>query len=126
MIRRPPRSTLFPYTTLFRSLRAVLAHRGHDHAVHEQEVPQTERREQRWRRRVAGHVQAALLGRPGGEPAIHPLDELRIADLQVVVGDPQAPGQQVEGELDWHEIHVALGVLEPLEADLRRGSPTTT
>src|SRR2546422_10234615 len=27
MIRRPPRSTLFPYTTLFRSLRC------HDHAV---------------------------------------------------------------------------------------------
>src|SRR3712207_7943211 len=24
MIRRPPRSTLFPYTTLFRSLRAIL------------------------------------------------------------------------------------------------------
>src|SRR2546430_8047623 len=28
MIRRPPRSTLFPYTTLFRSLRAAL------HVVH--------------------------------------------------------------------------------------------
>src|SRR5256885_7073927 len=27
MIRRPPRSTLFPYTTLFRSLRPF---RGHD------------------------------------------------------------------------------------------------
>src|SRR2546425_5123268 len=27
MIRRPPRSTLFPYTTLFRSLRRVLAKR---------------------------------------------------------------------------------------------------
>src|SRR3989454_7680465 len=28
MIRRPPRSTLFPYTTLFRSLRApALSHR---------------------------------------------------------------------------------------------------
>src|SRR2546426_1378835 len=26
MIRRPPRSTLFPYTTLFRSLRAVADH----------------------------------------------------------------------------------------------------
>src|SRR2546422_5095781 len=26
MIRRPPRSTLFPYTTLFRSLAARLAH----------------------------------------------------------------------------------------------------
>src|SRR5256886_9948973 len=25
MIRRPPRSTLFPYTTLFRSMSAVLA-----------------------------------------------------------------------------------------------------
>src|SRR3712207_9537184 len=25
MIRRPPRSTLFPYTTLFRSLRALLS-----------------------------------------------------------------------------------------------------
>src|SRR2546425_7515086 len=25
MIRRPPRSTLFPYTTLFRSLRSVVA-----------------------------------------------------------------------------------------------------
>src|SRR2546426_6587007 len=26
MIRRPPRSTLFPYTTLFRSQAALLAH----------------------------------------------------------------------------------------------------
>src|SRR2546430_4501647 len=32
MIRRPPRSTLFPYTTLFRS-RGVPA-RGHGHRVH--------------------------------------------------------------------------------------------
>src|SRR2546425_8724816 len=31
MIRRPPRSTLFPYTTLFRSLQAALsAHHHHD------------------------------------------------------------------------------------------------
>src|SRR3712207_9405477 len=29
MIRRPPRSTLFPYTTLFRSRDAGLAERGH-------------------------------------------------------------------------------------------------
>src|SRR5258708_26792210 len=26
MIRRPPRSTLFPYTTLFRSIEALLQH----------------------------------------------------------------------------------------------------
>src|SRR5256885_3756321 len=30
MIRRPPRSTLFPYTTLFRSLRAI----GGDYVGH--------------------------------------------------------------------------------------------
>src|SRR2546430_11310554 len=30
MIRRPPRSTLFPYTTLFRSEFAVAAHRHID------------------------------------------------------------------------------------------------
>src|SRR5690242_20985768 len=29
MIRRPPRSTLFPYTTLFRSSDARQRHRGH-------------------------------------------------------------------------------------------------
>src|SRR3989442_3463468 len=28
MIRRPPRSTLFPYTTLFRSLHAASVHEG--------------------------------------------------------------------------------------------------
>src|SRR2546425_4263990 len=31
MIRRPPRSTLFPYTTLFRSLRPFCGCRRHDH-----------------------------------------------------------------------------------------------
>src|SRR3712207_8670337 len=35
MIRRPPRSTLFPYTTLFRSVRErVRAHRVPGGAVH--------------------------------------------------------------------------------------------
>src|SRR3712207_8665540 len=50
MIRRPPRSTLFPYTTLFRSELAVRALGGHEHprvvalerveVVHVEEVPQ--------------------------------------------------------------------------------------
>src|SRR5260370_10028909 len=35
MIRRPPRSTLFPYTTLFRSLRALA---GHERAAAERAV----------------------------------------------------------------------------------------
>src|SRR3712207_8568407 len=33
MIRRPPRSTLFPYTTLFRSLRAGRTDRQHGGAA---------------------------------------------------------------------------------------------
>src|SRR5258705_9522075 len=32
MIRRPPRSTLFPYTTLFRSRKVLLARRAHSRA----------------------------------------------------------------------------------------------
>src|SRR3712207_8299296 len=35
MIRRPPRSTLFPYTTLFRSLAARAAQQRPDGAVRE-------------------------------------------------------------------------------------------
>src|SRR5258707_13938552 len=31
MIRRPPRSTLFPYTTLFRSWRALIERHGSNH-----------------------------------------------------------------------------------------------
>src|SRR3712207_7734988 len=34
MIRRPPRSTLFPYTTLFRSRRAAVDRRGARVQVH--------------------------------------------------------------------------------------------
>src|SRR2546430_7784133 len=33
MIRRPPRSTLFPYTTLFRSLPEIARRRGRDRRV---------------------------------------------------------------------------------------------
>src|SRR3712207_8560036 len=41
MIRRPPRSTLFPYTTLFRSLvgRAFVLQAGHDVLVLASERP---------------------------------------------------------------------------------------
>src|ERR1044072_4872563 len=34
MIRRPPRSTLFPYTTLFRSLLARMGRRRRDQRTH--------------------------------------------------------------------------------------------
>src|SRR5258708_30257153 len=38
MIRRPPRSTLFPYTTLFRSVLGALAV-AHDRRHHQQAQP---------------------------------------------------------------------------------------
>src|SRR3712207_8681118 len=39
MIRRPPRSTLFPYPTLFRSAQEVLREEDHVHAdKHDEEV----------------------------------------------------------------------------------------
>src|SRR5258706_11472782 len=34
MIRRPPRSTLFPYTTLFRSIEHGFAADAHQHLLH--------------------------------------------------------------------------------------------
>src|SRR3712207_7635768 len=60
MIRRPPRSTLFPYTTLFRSVRPDPArvHEGHHRAA---EVGRPGRRQLRVgdhvaERRLAGRV----------------------------------------------------------------------
>src|SRR2546422_8569463 len=42
MIRRPPRSTLFPYTTLFRS-PAHLRHRAHDEVIVREAEGRTDR-----------------------------------------------------------------------------------
>src|SRR3712207_7953591 len=52
MIRRPPRSTLFPYTTLFRSEEAALGDGDHEDQCHEDErlrrgVPELGVRERR-------------------------------------------------------------------------------
>src|SRR4051794_41244085 len=44
MIRRPPRSTLFPYTTLFRSVRARLRERGAARSVVRADAPARLRR----------------------------------------------------------------------------------
>src|SRR2546426_5992045 len=44
MIRRPPRSTLFPYTTLFRSI-GVAGRRGRDRVADREQIPQLEVRQ---------------------------------------------------------------------------------
>src|SRR2546422_6091595 len=62
MIRRPPRSTLFPYTTLFRSPRAAAAERGASAAPAVARPP-------RLRSSGAVHGRAReATGRAGGEP----------------------------------------------------------
>src|SRR3712207_8230013 len=63
MIRRPPRSTLFPYTTLFRSYRLLLV-----------KSLVVEGREGRDQRRLEAHgarQQAARQHPPGALPAAH-------------------------------------------------------
>src|SRR3712207_7543336 len=55
MIRRPPRSTLFPYTTLFRSAGDVLDH--HDRVVDEEPEGDHEADDAELVERVAGEVE---------------------------------------------------------------------
>src|SRR2546430_17247718 len=63
MIRRPPRSTLFPYTTLFRSPRACCFPTGRSEA---------DRRPRHLRPHISAHRRSAATVRapepPGGEP----------------------------------------------------------
>ena len=99
-------------------LRRVLTHRRNDHPIGQYQLAQPERREQRWRRRVAGDGATALSSRLLSEPAIDPGHEGGIAGLEVVVTDPETPRQQVESKLRGFEVHVSLGVLEPFQADL--------
>src|SRR2546422_7345384 len=65
MIRRPPRSTLFPYTTLFRSVRQLrflhLARRGDGKRVEEGDITR--------RLEVGEPLQAPILDGDGGLPA---------------------------------------------------------
>src|SRR3712207_7500245 len=65
MIRRPPRSTLFPYTTLFRSGRVLAGYRHEGGRGRDQQ--QTRRRSAPGAGRGAGGTQPVGLGVPGDE-----------------------------------------------------------
>src|SRR3712207_7509756 len=73
MIRRPPRSTLFPYTTLFRSVQPRLA--GEGARAHEA-APLAEPAQADHDARVLGQVQAQPRGAAGarGDQARHHRD----------------------------------------------------
>src|SRR5262245_65273848 len=70
MLRRPPRSTLFPYTTLFRSAGGGRRLRGRLRAV-----SQGARRQRLRDRRSRGRVLGTLSGLPGQAPARLARDE---------------------------------------------------
>src|SRR3989442_12603543 len=98
MIRRPPRSTLFPYTTLFRSLEAVelgrIVRAGHlDAAVHVEHVG----REVERRRRQLAHVHpVAADGFDAGEETVR---ERRSGGAVVPShGEPGRAPQALPGE----------------------------
>ena len=94
-------------------LGRVLAHGGDDDAVLQHELAQAEGREHGWGR-IRRHVDAGLVGRLGGEPAVDLADEGGIAQLEVLVTDAQRAREQAEGELDRLEPRViALAFLEP-------------
>src|SRR3712207_7520593 len=78
MIRRPPRSTLFPYTTLFRS----------------RERGQVEGGVQRVAGDVRDHRGHTVHQRLDGQPAERPLVD--VAQLAAAVGEPD-PGTQEIG-----------------------------
>src|SRR2546426_8578707 len=86
MIRRPPRSTLFPYTTLFRSIEQA-AHGGLGARAAAVELA----------------PQAAVHGGRGAEKILHILQR---SLLQVGIGRPggigtEAPARELEGGIEF-------------------------
>src|SRR3712207_8687732 len=72
MIRRPPRSTLFPYTTLFRSLRDAAAGDRVDELVRRAIRGQLQR--------LQGDDHLGVLARPTGLLLVRVVDLLDLAD----------------------------------------------
>src|SRR2546422_2657362 len=100
-------------------LRDVLAHRRDNDATGQPEIAEPKWREHRGRRGT-GDWGMALPSRLFSVPLIDRLDKLRVAHLQIVVRNAQTARQQIEGKLERLEVHVPLGILEPLETHLCR------
>src|SRR3989449_9602708 len=85
MIRRPPRSTLFPYTTLFRSRRAVEGAAHFDHVL--------EHGERRHEQRVAG-LERNVRGRRQRGPEVD--GDRLLAPVRADAREPRlAPGRSL-------------------------------
>ena len=120
VITRPaPPSALPPRCTRWKSevqavVGDVLVHRRDHDPVDELELPDARGLEHR-RDRSFGGRRAHVLR----EPRVASGHELRIAQSQVVVGDPAAARHDVEAELQRVLVDVLVEVLEPLQAGLR-------
>src|SRR5688572_5543972 len=90
----------------------VLRHRRDDDPVRKRQSAQAQRQEHRRPRR---RIRVRALR----QPSLVVRDELAVAELQVVVADALATGQQAVGELARRQDRVALHVLEPLHAVAR-------
>src|SRR3712207_4258647 len=77
MIRRPPRSTLFPYTTLFRSPASIRAEGG---AVRAVRADRPTRGDQRKGKKVASSMKVGAIGY--GHPASASRSEEHTSELQ--------------------------------------------
>src|SRR2546425_8879255 len=92
MIRRPPRSTLFPYTTLFRS-------RDED---------------------VAGAGPGEMRGPEGDDPVVDGLAQARLHDGRRPVGDHRARSEEHTSELQSLAYLVCRLLLEKKKTSLIR------
>src|SRR5256885_6707561 len=85
MIRRPPRSTLFPYTTLFRSLllEDLHDHRPIDHLFIERAVDDADRKSTRLNSShlVISYAVFCLKKKKKYNPKITPLSTTRVRSL---------------------------------------------
>src|SRR3712207_8297290 len=79
MIRRPPRSTLFPYTTLFRSARPFRAIYGHLRPLRDA-LPPADRPDAG--RGIGSHPGRGAAAAPQAEPCSWPRSEEHTSELQ--------------------------------------------
>src|SRR2546430_11248677 len=119
MIRRPPRSTLFPYTTLFRSAQAD---RGRPA---DQGGGRQERRRHHAQRPAADHRQRGAVRNPGAEPAAarghHSLlRQSDPADADVV---PGAEHRRAAAPTESHAGRDGQGARDTHGADRGDGAP---
>src|SRR5256885_10584016 len=98
MIRRPPRSTLFPYTTLFRSLLTVRPHGLFG-------VPRV------WEK-MAAALQAGLAAAPAEQRAA--IDAAR--EVASTVFRMRSAGEEVPTELEARREQLDAAVLRPIRA----------